>query len=210
MQSVIYEVRTIGVIDSTSRCPSHSCRNVRILLESTGMRLDSRGITVFLQEWNILNKIVYIYICLHLLNIFLYLYLLIYLYLFKLYYLVHFNIKNLHGLETRGNTSRALFFHVSPLLPCHTHSQLQIISKYQLTQLRNNKKCTRDSRRVMSQVPIHSGLFSGLVTPICLHKELTRAQDVRWHISSPFYLHLLHLLQFHSLYLSIYKYQLVQ
>ena len=29
-------------------------------LESTGMRLDSTGITVFLQEWNILNRFVYI------------------------------------------------------------------------------------------------------------------------------------------------------
>ena len=30
--------------------------------ESTGMRLDSTGMTLFLQEWNILNKIAYIYI----------------------------------------------------------------------------------------------------------------------------------------------------
>ena len=44
-------------------------------LESTGMRLDSTGIelesagmTLFLLEWNILNKIAYIYICLYLLN----------------------------------------------------------------------------------------------------------------------------------------------
>ena len=71
---------------STSRCPSHSCRNVRIPLESTGMgpestgiqrnetgfrrnycipagiELESTGMTLFLQEWNILNKIAYIYI----------------------------------------------------------------------------------------------------------------------------------------------------
>ena len=29
---------------STSRCPSHSCRNVRIPLESTGIGLESTGI----------------------------------------------------------------------------------------------------------------------------------------------------------------------
>ena len=40
--------------------------------ESTGMRLDyagieleSTGMTLFLQEWDILNKIAYIYICLY-------------------------------------------------------------------------------------------------------------------------------------------------
>lgn len=53
-------------IFSTFRCPTHSCRNVQNLLESIGMRLESAGITAFLQEWNwnlpewvTLNKISY-------------------------------------------------------------------------------------------------------------------------------------------------------
>ena len=41
-------------------------------LDSAGIELESAGIALFLQEWNILNKIVYIYICLHLLNRFVY------------------------------------------------------------------------------------------------------------------------------------------
>ena len=104
-------------------------------LESTGMRLDSTGIelesagmTLFLLEWNILNKIAYIYICLYLLNsLCVYkCYICIYwsAYIYLNYNLVPFNIKNLDGLKTHRHVFWALFFHVSPLLLCHTYSQL--------------------------------------------------------------------------------------
>ena len=76
--------------------------------ESTGMRLDSAGMTLFLQEWNISNKIAYIYKC----------------YIYLNYNLVPFIIKNLDGLETHHHVFQAPFFHVSPLPPCHTLSQL--------------------------------------------------------------------------------------
>ena len=45
----------------------------------------------------------------------------IYAYIYLNYYLVPVNIKNLHGLQTHGNVSQALFSHASP---CHTHSRL--------------------------------------------------------------------------------------
>ena len=65
--------------------------------ESTGIELESAGMTLFLQEWNILNKIAYIYI-----------YIYIFAYIYLNYNLVPFIIKNLDGLKTCHHASRAL------------------------------------------------------------------------------------------------------
>ena len=123
------------LFSSTSWCPSHSCRNVRILPESTRIHQNGTGIHQngtgihwngtgihrnpqewdwILQEWNILNKIAYIYIYLYLLNslhIYKYLYSYVCIYwsafIYLNYCLVPFNIMNLQGLEMHGDTSRA-------------------------------------------------------------------------------------------------------
>ena len=111
---------------STSRCPSHSCRNVRILPESTGMGQESAGMglestgihrneTGFCRNgiyW--IKLLLYIYIYLYLLNslhIYKYLYFYICIYwsafIYLNYCLVPFNIMNLQGLEMHGDTSQA-------------------------------------------------------------------------------------------------------
>ena len=66
------------------------------------------------QEWDILNKIAYIYVCLYLLNSLhiykcLYFYICIYwsAFIYLNYYLLPFNIMNLQGLEMHGDMSRA-------------------------------------------------------------------------------------------------------
>ena len=131
-------------ICSTSWCPSHSCRNVRIPLESTGMgpestgihrnycipsgiELESTGMALFLQEWNILNKIAYIYglyllntLCIYICLYYICIYWSAYIYLN--YYLVPFNT---WAWDMLPHVS-TLFPHVSPLLQCHTHSQLSL------------------------------------------------------------------------------------
>jgi hypothetical protein len=43
--------KALTEIYTTFPCPTHSCRNDRNPLESTGMRLESTGIAIFLQEW---------------------------------------------------------------------------------------------------------------------------------------------------------------
>ena len=121
---------------STSQCPSHSCRNVRILLESTricrngtGIRWNGTGIHRNPQEWDwIPQELLYscrnrtgirrngiywikllIYIYLLIFIKYLYFYICIYwsAFIYLNYCLVPFNIMNLQGLEMHGDMSWA-------------------------------------------------------------------------------------------------------
>ena len=106
--------------------------NAKYLKKASDKNLQSPnlGWLLFLVEftWHNAPTELYFYICLYLLNsLCVYkCYICIYwsAYIYLNYNLVPFNIKNLDGLKTHRHVFWALFFHVSPLLLCHTYSQL--------------------------------------------------------------------------------------
>ena len=89
-----------------------------VLLDSPHIPAGMWGFHWNPQEWNILNKIAYIYglyyICIYWSA-----------YIYLKYYFVPFNIKNTWAWDMLPCVS-TLSPHVSPLPPCHTHSQLSL------------------------------------------------------------------------------------